>query len=554
MYQKSKRLLLSSLLTAIMLVVLSACAAAPSSLGATQSLETNTFQVAQSAALPEPQAAQPTPTPAAAAVPQSGLVAAYEGSLENIYVKVNPSVVNIRVISNSAGVNQNASPFNSPNEGFPGLQQSQGSGFVLDQDGHIATNNHVVEGASQIEITFSDGTAVPAELVGADPDSDLAVIKVSVAQEMLKPIEFADSKQVRVGQLAIAIGNPFGLSGTMTVGIVSALERSIPAGATSQGSSYSIPDIIQTDAPINPGNSGGVLVNSQGQLIGVPTAIESSTGSNAGIGFAVPTSIVQRVVPALIKDGKYSHSWLGISAADLTPAQAAAMDLPETQRGALVMNVVQGSPAEKAGLVASAQPVTIDGTQTVVGGDVITAIDNEPVRAMNDLIAYLTSNTSAGQKVTLTLLRDRKEIKLDVILGERPSTSQAAQNPSSPEQRQRPRTGSSAYLGVSTLAVDADVIEAMDLPAGTTGLLVVSVQDGSPADMAGLKGGVRPALVQGRLTQLGGDVITAINGKTVSNRQQLIDFLANASPNEKVALSILREGSAQEIIVTLTGR
>ena len=272
--------------------------------------------------------------PAATQVPpvvsgaSGDLLAAYQGTLENIYSAVSPSVVNIQVVRKVAAGDITTDSQQLP--GFPffsnpqgqqpqdQFQSALGSGFVWDQQGHIVTNNHVVNGADQIEVTFSDGTIVPAELVGADPDSDLAVIKVDVPAEQLQPVQMANSTAVKVGQMAIAIGNPFGLEGTMTTGIISAVGRSLPTNEFS-GQSYTIPDIIQTDAPINPGNSGGVLVDSQGQVLGVTTAIESPVRANAGIGFAVPSAIVKNVVPALIEDGKYVHTWLGISGTDLIP-------------------------------------------------------------------------------------------------------------------------------------------------------------------------------------------------------------------------------------------
>ena len=375
---------------------------------------------------------------------EPGLLAAYESALGNVYTQVNPSVVNIRILTQQSaalpGSQQfpNFPFFNMP--GFPGMpkapqspnqqspetpqySQSLGSGFVWDKAGHIVTNNHVVDGADKIEVTFQDGTIVAAERVGVDPDSDLAVIKVEVPAEQLHPVEMGASDGLRVGQLAIAIGNPFGLEGTMTVGIISALGRSLPAGELnfSSGPVYRIPDVIQTDAPINPGNSGGVLVNDLGQVIGVTFAIESPAGANAGIGFAIPASIVERVVPVLIEKGSYAHPYLGISGASLTPDLAKAMDLETSQRGALVAEVVAGSPADKAGLHGSDRQITIDGQQVSVGGDVIIAIDDQPVKEMDDLIAYLSAHTEVGQKVSLTVLRDGKEKRLEATLAARPS-------------------------------------------------------------------------------------------------------------------------------------
>ncbi|HER34457.1 MAG TPA: trypsin-like serine protease, partial [Halothiobacillaceae bacterium] len=303
----------------------------------------------------------------AAQVSSSGdLLDVLEDTLGDIYDEVAPSVVHIQV---GAGL---------------------GSGFVWDTEGHIVTNNHVVEGASSVQVTFTDDTTVPAEVVGTDPDSDLAVIKVDMPANQLYPVRLADSTQLRVGELAVAIGNPFGLDGTMTVGFVSALGRSLPVSArTFVGPTYSIPDIIQTDAPINPGNSGGVLVDGNGDVIGVPTAIESTVGVNAGVGFAVPSAIVQKVVPVLIEDGEYTHPWIGISGTTLNSQLAEAMGLDAAQRGVLVADVVEDSPAEDAGLQGSDRVTEIDGLQASVGGDVIVAIDDQPVRDFEDLVVYL---------------------------------------------------------------------------------------------------------------------------------------------------------------------
>ncbi|MGE5374323.1 MAG: S1C family serine protease, partial [Bacteroidota bacterium] len=382
------------------------------------------------------QAASPNQAqPAATQVPpvvsgaSGDLLAAYQGTLENIYNAVSPSVVNIQVVQKvAAGDTTNSQLPGFPFFGSPQGQQQQpqdqfqsalGSGFVWDQQGHIVTNNHVVSGADKIEVTFKDGTIVPAKLVGADPDSDLAVIQVDVPASQLHPVAMADSTAIKVGELAVAIGNPFGLEGSMTTGIISAVGRSLPADETSS-QSYSIPDVIQTDASINPGNSGGVLVDAQGQVLGVTSAIESPVRANAGVGFAIPSAIVKNVVPALISDGKYVHTWLGISGTTLTPDLANQMNVNAGQRGALVEEVMPNSPAEKAGLKASNKQITIDGQNAMVGGDVITAIDNQKVFEMDDLIAYLARDTKVDQKVTLTILRDGKEQNVDVTLAARP--------------------------------------------------------------------------------------------------------------------------------------
>jgi 2-alkenal reductase len=300
-----------------------------------------------------------------------------------------------------------------------------GSGFVWDTQGHIITNNHVVDGASKVQVTFSDGMTVDAKVVGTDPNADLAVLQVNVPASQLTPVVLADSTQVKVGQIAIAIGNPYGLAGTMTEGIISGLERTLPVGldnlTSQQGPTYSIPDIIQTDASINPGNSGGVLVDIQGQLIGVTAAIESSSGSNSGIGFVIPSAIVKKVVPSLIATGSYQHPRLGISGTSMTPDLAKAMGLDSQQNGALVIEVTPGGPAANAGLQASNQTATINGQNVPVGGDVIVAINGQSVKQFDDLSTYLFYNTSIGQTVNLTVLRNGKEQTVKVTLDALPN-------------------------------------------------------------------------------------------------------------------------------------
>ncbi|HKZ83300.1 MAG TPA: trypsin-like peptidase domain-containing protein [Anaerolineae bacterium] len=287
-------------------------------------------------------AALPTTTPPiVSTAPSLGAVLDLEATLEHIYAQVNPSVVTIRVVQKQE-VTFPAIPeipgfpffFGNPPQGpQEQYQQALGSGFVWDKEGHIVTNNHVVAGADNIAVVFYDGTTVPGTVIGTDPQSDLAVVKVDMPADRLQPVQMGDSAQVKVGELAIAIGNPFGEQNTMTVGFVSALARSLPVtDGSSQGPTYTIPDVIQTDAPINPGNSGGVLVNDQSQVIGVTSAIESPVRASAGIGFAIPSTIVQKVVPALIESGHYEHTWLGISGTTLSPSLAQAMGLRADQR------------------------------------------------------------------------------------------------------------------------------------------------------------------------------------------------------------------------------
>lgn len=503
-------------------------------------------------------------TPAPVAIPDNGMLAAYQQTLTGIYDKVNPSVVNIRVVQKlnasdlQGGVipglpfelpelpfdipgmpNQGENPDNGQEPQLPDMPQygqGLGSGFVWDTNGHIVTNNHVVEDADKIEVIFADGTTVSADLVGNDPDSDLAVLSVDAPANLLKPVEVADSDQVKVGQLAVAIGNPYGLDGTMTAGIVSAIGRTMAASdARIGGSGYSIPNIIQTDAPINPGNSGGVLVNDQGQVIGVTAAIESTSGSNAGIGFVIPSSIVLRVVPSLIRDGSFEHPYLGISGLSLTPDLAKAMDLDESQRGALVGEVVTGGPAEKAGLQGSENSVEIDGQSINVGGDVITAIDGQPVKEMDDIIAYLGSKTVVGQEVTLTLLRDGNETSVVVKLQARPART--AEVPQEAEQPTQPQGG--VFLGIGGVPLTAELATSLNLPEDTLGVLVQEVSPGSPAESAALQNN---------------DVITALDGQAVQDVEGLRQLIQQHQAGDDVTLTILRNGDEMQVKVTLADR
>jgi S1-C subfamily serine protease len=477
---------------------------------------------------------------------------AVEATLGEIYAQVSPSVVNIQVVQGTASLPEDhpvipGSPFD-PGELPP--QQGLGSGFVWDTEGHIVTNNHVVAGAERIRVTFQDDMTVPGEVVGTDPDSDLAVVKVDLPAAQLDPIEMGDSTAVRVGQLAVAIGNPFGLEGTMTVGFVSALGRSLPVGAgTTLGPTYTIPDIIQTDAPINPGNSGGVLVNDDGQVIGVPTAIESPVRANAGIGFAVPSVIVQKVVPVLISDGQFQHSWLGISGTTLTGQLAEAMGLNATQRGVLVAEVVTNSPAEEANLQGSDRQVELDGQTVQVGGDVIVGIDDQEVREFEDLVTHLARHTSVGQTVNLTLLRNGEQVRAEVTLAARPG-ERAQLAESQPEPRQ---TGG-AWLGIRGLTLVPEVSEAMDLLPEQSGVLVIEVVAGSPADAAGLRGGSETMEIEGQQIQVGGDVVVAADGERVEAMEDLLAILGQAEPGQEVNLDLLRNGEQASVNVTLGER
>jgi 2-alkenal reductase len=343
-------------------------------------------------------------------------------TLEEIYQRVNPSVVNIQVVTQSQNTNfAPGFPFGNRQE-MPSTQSSAlGSGFVWDKQGHIVTNNHVVENGTEISVMFSDGFVVPATLVGMDSNSDLAVLKVDMPADRLAPLTLAPSADVHVGQAAIAIGNPFGLEGTMTLGIISAVGRSLPVQTgISSGASYTIPNIIQTDAPINPGNSGGVLLNDQGQVVGVTNAIESTTQANAGIGFAIPSAIIEKVVPALINDGKYAYPYIGISGTTLSYNLNKAMNLSEDQRGVLVAEVTSGGPAEKAGLKGSDQQAQVNGGNVAVGGDIIVGIDGNKVNTFEEMVGYLIEKKSPGDSALLDVLRDGKNVEVTITLGTRP--------------------------------------------------------------------------------------------------------------------------------------
>ncbi len=328
-----------------------------------------------------------------------------DSQLVELFQNVNPGVVAIRVLAAEG----------------TGL----GSGFVIDEEGHIVTNYHVVEDANELEVDFPSGLKVRGEVIGLDPDSDLAVIKVDVPADELHPLPLGDSDTLKTGQMVVAIGNPHGLTSTMTTGIVSAIGRTITSLREAPGGgAFTAGGIIQTDAAINPGNSGGPLINLNGEVIGVNESIRSSsfdiTGQpvNTGIGFAVPVNIIKLVVPELIENGSYPYPYLGIRSLDeITLFQQEQLELPQAS-GVYVTDVTDGSPADEAGLQAGNE--FIQNTAVPLGGDLIIEVDGESVYNFNDLITYLILNRTPGDTVTLTVLRDGESINLDLTLGERP--------------------------------------------------------------------------------------------------------------------------------------
>jgi len=369
--------------------------------------------VAQLLPTPSPTPAPTTPLAAVATATQvpvpttatdaGSAVVTEEEQVINVYARVSPAVVFItsRVIVRDF---------------FMGLvpQEGTGSGFVIDKEGHIITNNHVVENADRIMVTLDDDTSVEAALVGTDPANDVAVVRIDVPADKLRPVELGSSADLRVGQTAIAIGNPFRLERTLTTGVISSLGRPLEA----EGGRM-IYDVIQTDAAINPGNSGGPLLDLNGRVIGVNTAIVSPSGGSIGLGFAVPVDTVKRVATAILENGYYPHPWLGITGISIVPELADALDLP-AERGVLVIEVAPGQAAARAGIRGGERRVRVGDYIVPLGGDILAGIDGTQIRSMEDLVKYLETRTAVGQTVELTIIRDGREEVVRVTLGEQP--------------------------------------------------------------------------------------------------------------------------------------
>jgi 2-alkenal reductase len=333
--------------------------------------------------------------------------------LADLYTQIAPSVVNIQVTANAQG--QGLFPGQDS-----GVVQGQGSGWIYDNEGHIVTNNHVAGDATSMTVYFSNGMWAEAELVAADPSADLAVIKVTPPEGVeWQPLPLATANSLRVGYSVVALGSPFGLLETMTTGIVSALGRSIPTDSALSGSSYSLPDVIQTDTAINPGNSGGPLLNLAGEVVGVNFAINSTSGSNSGVGFAIPVSVVEKIVPALISDGGYNYAYLGIAGTTINAAVVDQNNLDDNTLGVYVAEVVEGGPADDAGVEA---------------GDVIVAINDQAISGFEELTSYLFQATTPGDTVTLHLLRNGDEVSVELTIEARPGPI-VAQEGAAPEMQ-----------------------------------------------------------------------------------------------------------------------
>ena len=319
-------------------------------------------------------------------------------SLTEIFERTEESVVQVNIRSDNTINNRG----------------NMGSGFVYKDDGYIITNHHVVDNAERVTITFLDGESYIAKIIGTDADLDIAVLKVEIGSTYLQPIPIGDSSHLKVGEPIAAIGNPFGLSGSMTSGIISQIGRLLP-----QDSGYSIPDVIQTDAAINPGNSGGPLLNMKGEVVGMNTAIQSATGEFTGVGFAVPSNTIKKVVPVLIRDGIFHHPWMGISGSDVDPDLAKIREL-NSSKGFLIATVIEGSPADAAGLQGVTITKEIDGREYALDGDIIIKIDDVVVRKISDILIHLQREKSIGDELIMTVNRDGTMIEAVLVLGERP--------------------------------------------------------------------------------------------------------------------------------------
>jgi serine protease Do len=429
-------------------------------------------------------------------------------------------------------------------EQIPHDNLALGSGFVYDQEGHIITNNHVISDPNNVEVTFVNGDSYYAKVIGKDPYSDIVVLQIAddSFQKRIQPLKAANSSALEVGEEVVAIGNPFGLSGTLTSGVISQIGRVLPNDITG----YSIANIIQTDAAINPGNSGGPLLNSKGEMVGMNTAIFSNTGLYSGVGFAIPSNMVQKVVSALLKNGSYEHPYIGISGITLSRELANATGLNDT-KGILVVDITAGSPADKAGIRGGDVLTYVDGQDIRLGGDIIVAVDNQSVRAMEDLLSYLEEQKAVGDNIQFSVIRDGKTQYIDSTLAARPTAG--VEDKSQPSQgadelRQRPA------LGINGINMTPELAERMNLTQSQKGFLVEDIISGGPADLAGIRGGYKVANINGSDINLGGDIIVGIDETDVRTIGDIQSYLDTKNVGDSIQVGIIRDG--QEIAVPLT--
>jgi serine protease Do len=460
-------------------------------------------------------------------------------TLPQIFNKTENSVVQITStspISNSLVIRNG--------EQIPQNGVALGSGFVYDQDGHILTNYHVISDPNSVEVTFVDGDSYSAKVIGQDPYSDIAVLQITDDgfQKQIPPLKAANSSALQVGEQVIAIGNPFGLSGTLTSGVISQMGRVLPNDITG----YSISNIIQTDAAINPGNSGGPLLNTRGEMVGVNTAIFSNTGVYSGVGFAIPSNMVQKVVSSLLKNGSYEHPYMGITGITVSPEISNATHLNDT-KGILVVDITADSPADKAGIRGGDVLTTVDGQEIRLGGDIIVAVDNQSVRAMEDLLSYLEEQKAVGDNIELSVIRDGKNQHIDMILTARPTQgveNRFQPNQESKQQQQRPA------LGINGINMTPELAERMNLTQLQKGFLIEDIISGGPADKAGIRGGYKIANINGSDFKLGGDIVVGIDEMVVGTIQDIQSYLDTKKVGDRVQVHVIRDG--QEITVPLT--
>ena len=469
-----------------------------------------------------------------------------EEDLTKLYEKVDQSIVQVTQKSNIPG------------------ESRLGSGFVYDKEGHIVTNYHVVSGdniSKEFDITFTDGSTYKAKVVGSDPYAEIAVLKIPLenntqVSEKLIPLQIGNFSEVSVGQRVAAVGNPFGLSASITEGIISGLGRLLPALSPEMNQipliedspAFSIPNIIQTDAAINPGNSGGPLLNMNGEVIGINTAIFSATGVYSGVGFAIPSYLIQKVVPSLITTGEYQHPYLGISGTDIDADIAEIMKLQNTT-GFLVIQVTAGSPADKAGIHGGSILTKIDGRDVELGGDVIVGIDDKPIRKIDDILSYLDREKKVGENVTLSIVRNGQIEKLDLTLANRPASTVLGSEIMQETREDKPA------LGITGINVTPEIASQMNVPANITngdkGFLVIDVLKNGSAESAGVRGGYIASNIDGNQIELGGDIIVGIDNTTIGSVEDIKKALSTKQIGDSAQLTIYRDNSTLNVPIVL---